>query len=278
MSQSQTIVTDRIKKLVAKHDSSLNFLGSLLVGSHSRAKQNWYSDLDLLFVSRDEPEKHNRYRLLYDHDLLVSLSVVSLAEMEEVFLDPCQIVQKVQGMRSAHILRDRDDKILKQLQEKALNFKWTDELKDKANKEAVYILRGNAEEVHKALGGLEEKNKHSMMQGAWGICLAMPQVLALHYGVLAEGDSMLVEQVISRAGRTSLWSHYYSLATGEVSSCRQSVSPLATQSVYSVLLYQETMNMLKEVIEDSFNDKEFFDVVRSKIDEVAAIKSAAMSE
>lgn len=275
---SQTIVTDRIKKLVAKHDSSLKFLGSLLVGSHARAKHNWYSDLDLLFVARDAPEKHNRYRLLYDHELLVSLSVCSIAEMKEIFDDPCQIVQKLQGLRNAQILRDRDDHILERLREQALNFKWTNDLRARANIEAIYLLRGNAEEVHKALGGLEEKNKHSMLQGAWGICLAMPQVLALHYGVLAEGDNSLVEQVIAKAGRTSLWSHYYSLATGEVASCRQSLSPLATQSIYSVLLYKETVSMLKDSIESSFNDKEFFDLVSYKIDEVPDIRAAAMSE
>lgn len=275
---SQTIVTDRIKKLVAKYDSSLNFLGSLLVGSHARAKHNWYSDLDLLFVSRDTPENHIRYRLFYDHELLVSLSVISLAGMEEMFDDPCQIVQRLQGLRDAQILRDRDDRILERLKEKAQNFKWTDDLKFRATREAVYILRGNAEEVHKALGGLEDKNKHSMLQGAWGICLAMPQVLALHHGVLSKGDSSLAEQVIDKAGRTSLWSHYYSLATGEVPSCRQSLSPLATQSIYSVLLYKETVRILKGVIDNSFNDKEFFDVVLSKINEVPSIKSAEMSE
>ncbi len=275
---SQTIITDRIKKLVAKFDSKTNYFGSLLVGSHARAKHNWYSDLDLLFISRDEPEKHNRYRLLYDHELLVSLSVCQLGDLEEIFDDPCQIVQKLQGLRNAQIMRDRDDLVITRLKEKAKNFKWTDDLKTKANREAIYILRGNAEEVHKTLGGLEEKNKHAMLQGAWGICLAMPQVLALHYGILAEGDSSLAEQVVNKAGRTSLWSHYYSLATGEVPSCKQSLSPLNTQSIFSVLLYSETARILKDVIEGSFNEKEFFDVVLAKIDEVPTVKSAAMSE
>ncbi len=275
---SQTIVTDRIKRLVARHDSALNYFGSLLVGSHARAKHNWYSDLDLLFISRDEPEKENRYRLLYDHELLVSLSVCSLGDLEAIFVDPCLIVGKLQGLRNAQILRDRDDKILAGLKQRAINFKWTDELKAQANREAVYILRGNAEEVHKTLGGLEEKNKHAMLQGAWGIVLAMPQVLALHFGILAEGDSSLAEQVLNKTGRTSLWSHYYSLATGEVPSCKKSLSPLATQSIFSVLLYNETARILKDVIESSFNDKEFFDIVLAKIDDVPTVKSAAMSE
>ncbi len=275
---SQTIITERIKKLVAKFDSKTNYFGALLVGSHARAKHNWYSDLDLLFISRDEPDKHNRYRLLYDHELLVSLSVCQLCDLEEIFDDPCQIVQKLQGLRNAQILRDRDDQLLTRLKERANNFKWTDDLKACANKEAVYILRGNAEEVHKTLGGMEEKNAHSMLQGAWGICLAMPHVLALYYGIFADGDSSLAEQVVNKAGRTSLWSHYYSLATGEVPSCRQSLSPLVNQAIFSVLLYSETVRMLKDLIVGSFNDKEFFDVVLSKIDEVPVVKLAQMSE
>ncbi len=275
---AQTVVTDRIKKLAFKYDDSKKYLGALLTGSHARAKHNWYSDLDLVFISREEPPEQENYRLFYDQELLVSLSVHSLSAMESIFENPSEIVDKVQGLRDAQILRDTKDNTLKSMQEKAIAFTWTDKLKEKANLEAVYLLRGNAEEVHKVLGGLEEKNKYSLLQGAWGICLDMPNVLALKYGLLSKGDSKKVEQVVSSAGKTSVWSHYYSLATGEVASCRQNLSPLAIQAVFSVLLYKETVSIMNEIIEKSFRDKEFFDVVQAKINEVAIIKATALNE
>lgn len=273
-----TKVSEKIKKLAFKHDNSRKYLGILLVGSHAKSKHNWYSDLDLVFVSREEPDEHDRYRLLYDHDLLVSLSVCSIDSMQSIFENPLEIMEKVQGLKDAQILRDTDENTLKVLQDKAIAFRWTDQLKESALKEAIYILRGNAEEVHKVLGGLEDRNKYSLLQGAWGICLAMPNVLALKYCLFSEGDSKLAEQVILNVGRTSVWSHYYSLATGEVASCRQNVSPLANQSLFAVLLYRETAILMKEHIEKSFLDKEFFDVVLKKIDEVPVVTATLLGE
>lgn len=271
-------VSDRIRKLASKHDNTKKYIGCFLSGSHARAKQNWYSDLDLVYISREKPDEHEKYRLFYDQELLVSINVCSLEFMQSIFENPLDIVEKIQGLRDAQILNDTEDQLLIQLQKKAKEFVWTEELKELACKEAVYILRGNAEEIHKVLGGLEERNKYSLLQGAWGICLDMPRVLALKFGLLSKGDSKLVEQVVLNAGRTSVWSHYYSLATGEVASCRQSLSPLANQSIYAVLLYKETVMLMKEHIEKSFVDKEFFDTLMKLIDDVPAISSVSLSE
>jgi predicted nucleotidyltransferase len=237
---------DVISTLLREFDDPAQYTGALLVGSMARGQPSRFSDIDLVFVATEEPkDKHDKYRLVYRHERLISLSVKTLASARDAFSDPAEAVNSIQGLRDCVILRDSANSELSKLKADALQFEWTASLKAAALEEASYLMMGNAEEVHKVLRGFVEDDPSSMLNGAWGLTLTMPMVMALKHNVLSAGDNLFRNQVCEAVGRESNWTKLHGIATG-VRPGPLNLSNLAQQGAGAVRLYEETARLLAE--------------------------------
>ena len=71
----------RASALLAEFDDSVRFVGAMLFGSGARAALTQYSDLDLVFYTREAAVNlEEGYQLCYRKARLISLSIVSLEE------------------------------------------------------------------------------------------------------------------------------------------------------------------------------------------------------
>jgi predicted nucleotidyltransferase len=205
--------------LLSEFDDPERYVGALLVGSAARGDARLYSDIDLVFYAFEEPsDDQHKYRLVYRDERLVSLSIKTLDTARAAFTNPVEAIGSIQGLRDSVVLRDSVIEDLSKLKAAAMKFKWTAELKAAANREVSYQLMGNVEEVHKVLGGLSKGDDMVLLNGAWGLAIAMPMVMALKHNILSAGDNLFRTQVCQAVGIESRWTSFtrYLLARAQV--------------------------------------------------------------
>ncbi|MGH2507856.1 MAG: nucleotidyltransferase domain-containing protein [Ktedonobacteraceae bacterium] len=231
-----------VSTLLAEFDDPDAFVGAMLVGSAARGDMSKYSDVDLIFFSRMNPDDdRTKYKLEYRNNCLISLSVRSLSASQAALSSPVEAISVVQGLREGVILRDSDAGALADLQAAADQFMWTPELTAEANRLASYYLMGNAEEVHKVLRGLLENEDIALLNGTWGLATTMPLVVALRYGILSRGDNLFRAQVCQVVGVDSPWAQYHAIAIGS-SPGPSGFSQLSQQAVGAFWLFEETVH------------------------------------
>jgi hypothetical protein len=241
-------MNELLSALLKKFDDSERYLGGLLVGSGARGDLTRYSDIDLVFyVDEREPDGEEGYQLRYHDDRLVSLTVKSVSSAEQAFTDPEHAIARIAGLQNCRVLRDSQERTLEKLKARAGQFVWTEELRQRAHRRASYNLAGNAEEVHKILRGLSQKDDGALLNGGWGITLDMPLTIALKEGVLSLGDSVFARQVREAVGTDSRWSRLYAMATGAYPGL-PGCSQLALQSIAAFWLFDETASLIDDIV------------------------------
>lgn len=266
---------DLIPSLLAKFDDSERYSAVLLAGSAARGDLTTYSDIDLILytdhASRDgvsggaddgddEGDDDNCQRLAYrlqycevEDNLprLVSLSVRSFAEAERAFHDPVEAIRYVQGLRDGRVLRDTANRLC-QLKQAAEEFTWTGEMQAKACRRASYELAGCTEEVHKILRGLSTGDQGAMFNGALGIVLNMPMVVALAHGILSGGENLFNFQVREAVGEHCRWSRCLQLASGglplSLPPGMPNFPPIALQAMAAFWLFDETARVIDDIL------------------------------
>lgn len=239
---------EELAELLAEFDDETRFLGVMLFGSGARAALTRYSDLDLAFFTREPPATaEEKYQLCYRRGRLISRSIVSLEASMQALTQAEEAIFAVGGLRDARILRDNDAGVLADLQAQAQAFTWTTALRREAHRAASYHLMGNVEELQKLLRGLAEADDAALLNGAWGIALAAPKMMALYHGALSRGDNLFPAQVCEVVGPGSGWSQYYAIATGRTAG-PVSHSPLVWQAIGAAWLYAETARLLDEIL------------------------------
>jgi predicted nucleotidyltransferase len=239
---------EQISTIVREFDDPKRFAGALLVGSEARGDASCHSDVDIVFYAFDEPsDQHDEYRLTYREGRLISLSIKTLSAARAAFSNPVEAIRTVQGIRDSIVLRDSSRKDLSQLKEAAQEFVWTQELQAAANREASYQLMGNAEEVHKVLRGLSERNDLILLNGAWGLATAMPLVMALKLNILSAGDNLFRSQVCQAVGVDSSWAAFHAVSIGTRAG-PSGYSHLAQQAIGGFWLYEETVRLARDVL------------------------------
>ena len=106
---------------------------------------------------------------------------------------------------------------------------------------------GNAEEVHKVLRGLSECNDLILLNGAWGLAIAMPLVMALKHNILAAGDNHFRSQVCQAVGAASRWTAFHAISIG-TSTGPSGQSQLAQQAIGGFWLYEETVRLASDIL------------------------------
>ncbi len=258
---------DLLAALLAKFDDSERYRAVLLAGSAARGDLTTYSDIDLVFFCDNlhalagasaAERRRLAYQLKYFDDgestalpRLVSLSVRSFGDSAKSMWDPVEAIRYVQGLRDGRVLRDTDDR-LAQLKQAADAFVWDSEMQSDACRRASYELAGCAEEVHKILRGLSTGDQGAMFNGALGIILNMPTVVALARGVLSGGENVFNFQVRESMGEHSRWSRCLQLASGSFPMAlppgMPNFPPIALQAIAAFWLFDETAVVIDDIL------------------------------
>ena len=202
-----------LAKLTAEYDAQA-LTGIFLAGSGARGELSEYSDIDVVLVHKEEiPADLTDYRLLYREQRLISIHRCPFKSLLDSFNSPLSVIKVVQGLRDAKILLDHDG-LLAKLQKNAVEFTWSDQLKGQALRAASSELVGNIEELHKLLKGLKTNEPYTLLNGVWGMGMAMPKVMALVHGVLSRGDNAFYKQVHDAVGIDSKWTELHKIVIG----------------------------------------------------------------
>lgn len=241
-------MNEQLSTIVGEFDDPKLFAGVLLVGSEARGDAGCHSDVDLVFYAFEEPsDEHDKYRLTYMEGRLISISIKTLSAARAAFSNPVGAIQTIQGLRDSTVLRDSSNEDLAKLKEAAKEFVWTHQLQSAANREASYQLMGNAEEVHKVLRGLSEGNDLILLNGAWGLAMAMPLVMALKHKILSAGDNLFRSQVCQAVGVESSWTAFHAISIGARTG-PSGYSQLAQQAIGGFWLYEETARLASDIL------------------------------
>ncbi len=241
-------MNENLSALLSEFDDPKRFAGVLIVGSEARGDANPHSDIDMVFFALEEPsDEHEKYRLTYREGRLISLSIKTLSAARAAFSNPVDAIRTIQGLRDSTVLRDSSSKDLTKLKEAAQEFVWTPALQAAANREASYQLMGNAEEVHKVLRGLSERNDLILLNGAWGLAIAMPLVMALTNNILSAGDNLFRSHVCQAIGVESSWTFFHAISIGACPG-PSGYSQLAQQAIGGFWLYEETARLSADML------------------------------
>ena len=76
------------------------------------------------------------------------------------------------------------------------------------------ILCGFAEEIHKILAGLAQRDESKTLNATMGLTQGLATTLLVQRGVLIPTENVYIDLAQETAGRTSDWTRQYRLAIG----------------------------------------------------------------
>jgi hypothetical protein len=235
-----------LDQLIDSLDSP-NTIGIALTGSHARGDATPLSDVDILhFVETLPEDEAQHYALHYVGEILVSVSIVTLADKHGQMTNPQSAIFAVPGLRQMQILLDKRGK-LTALKVEADSFTWSP-LQPASDAYTSYQLMGFAEEVHKILNGLRENHNSMILSATIGLCWGMMRTISIQRGLLIESENVFFQAVQDSLGLNSAWSQALRLASGLDDRPDNTYSSMQYRGRAALRLYQETTVLLKPII------------------------------
>ena len=236
-----------------------------LLGSYARGDAGPHSDLDVLhFVDEDKHEADARSLLIdtgpggtgrkgyqhaiqYPRRLLVVLSTVTPSQVESWYTDPGLALNIIAGLRYGRALWDPKG-IFAEIQQRAVEFKWSPALQEKADQLAGKELVGWIEEAHKGLEGLRRNDTGRLLNARFGLSWGLAWVMRLHKGVLATSDNTFFSDVVNAVGPETEWTRLLHRAFGVAVGDEDDSFSVREEVISGLLLYCETFSFLKEAL------------------------------
>ena len=180
-----------------------------VMGSYARGEAGGHSDVDLVrFLEGSSPaDLPPAGSYLETHGAGETLLVVSDVDpnaVEACFSDPESITTYLAGLRSARPVLDRKG-YLARVQQRALDFSWTEELIASRVAAAARAMVGWIEEAHKGLQGLARGHVGRLLNARFGLSWGLTRVVKLHRGILLSGDNGTYDETAQVMGRDSEW-------------------------------------------------------------------------
>lgn len=172
-----------------------------LMGSYSRGEEKKYSDVDIVCILKKNANRKSTYIEIIEGKYVVT-SYVTIEEMEECFTEPESATENMLGLQQVKVLYD-PNKIFIKLRQRAIEFQWTEELQQKANKIVSKRLVGWIEEVHKALQGLISNDVGRMLNGLYGLTYGMFNIVRVQKGILLNGENSFYNRIVEYHGISS---------------------------------------------------------------------------
>lgn len=234
-----------------------------LMGSYSRGEAETYSDVDIVCIlKKDANEKQASIEII--DDKYVVTSYVTLANMDNCFIDVKKVTENILGLQQVKILYD-PNYIFQDLKERALQFQWTKELQLQANQLVSEQLVGWLEEVHKALQGLLSNHVGKMLNGLFGLTYGMFHVVKVQKGILLNGENSFYSRIIECYGEESRFSKLSEKAFGISNN-----EGIQDRVVAGLFLFNEITEEFLDVLQEE--DKRAIILVKQEIHKELAAK------
>ncbi len=256
---STTLSNEFLSRLIPDLDDD-TVRAIILHGSYARGDARPpYSDVDLVRITKETPEQTQEKKFLWRDGYLLNLSSRPLSIYKEWLTTPEEAIFRIQSIREAHILLDKDG-AFRAFQQEALNWKW-EPLQESANKYASQLLLEQTEIVLKILRAIQEPDVVTLIEMIMLDLLSdITEAVAVQQGILVKSGFSYLHQVQETMGLNSAWTRYYMSAVGEpIESVLQLT--IEKKGIAALKLYQETVKLLqssllpehREVIEQSIN-------------------------
>jgi predicted nucleotidyltransferase len=229
-----------LSKLIPEIDDE-EVTAIILHGSYARGDAiPPYSDVDLVRILYETPERKQQKRFIWYDGYLLNLSSRPLSIYKDWLTIPQEAIFRVSTIRDAHILLDKDG-AFHAFQQEALHWRW-EPLQEAANRYASQIIVELSETVLRTLGALRFQRTTMLVQRIiLHILPGVTRAIAVQRGMLIRGNNTL-QQVQETLGEDSVWTHNYMHAAGIVADGISNT--IEARSIAALRLYQETVRFL----------------------------------
>jgi len=215
----------------------------ILHGSYARGEAlPPYSDVDLVRIVREMPDRKEQKRFIWFDGYLISISSRPLSVYRESFATPERAIFVVPGIQEAHILLDKDG-LFSVLQQEAKAFRW-EPLQEAADAYASQLLMEQAEIVLKVLRSLSLSDVVALSDMVLDLLSATTEAIVVQRGILVRSGNTYFHQVQEELGQNSLWTHYH-LRTAGIAMKMEAIPSMEERGIAALHLYQETSQLLQ---------------------------------
>lgn len=211
----------------------------ILHGSYARGTAiPPYSDVDLVRILYETPERAQQKRFIWWHGYLLNLSSRPLSIYREWLTQPQEAIFRVSTIRDAAILLDKENAFREFQKETLLHWTW-EPLQPAADAYASQLLVELSEVILRTLGALRFQKEVMLIERIiLHILPDLTKALAVQRGILVRGSNYLI-QVQEAMGLQSAWTRLYMQAAG------YSHETLEQRGIAAIHLYQETIRLLE---------------------------------
>jgi hypothetical protein len=212
----------------------------VLRGSYARGNAiPPYSDVDLVRITQEMPDRAQQKRYLWRDGYLISISTRTIATYRQRLATPERAIFDVAGVRTARILLDKDG-AYRTLQQEVMTFQW-EPLQADANAYASQLMAEQTEVVLPTLKAFLLQDALMLSDMILDLFSALTEAVAVQRGVLVSQGSTYFHEVQEAVGLDSAWTYYHRCAAG----VDPDTSPSIQNRGIAVLhLYQETVRLL----------------------------------
>ena len=225
----------------------------VLMGSRARKDNGRFSDIDILMIcdSAHEKPSHESVKNVLMDNMLASISTRTQEEIESWFQNPVLATETIQGLRDAKILYDPKG-IFHAIQGKANNFRWSEQLQEKANDFAGEQLVGWAEEVYKGIEGIIRDDHGRLLNARFGLSWGLAGIMRVYKGLLVTSDNTFLSQLLNAKDIDISWRANLRNAFG-ISDEGISLT-LSDQVIHGLKLYAQTYEIIKKAIKEKHRE------------------------
>lgn len=213
----------------------------ILHGSYARGDATPpYSDIDLVRILKETPERTQQKRFLWWNGYLLNLSSRPLSLYREWLMQPQEAIFRLSTIQDATLLLDKDG-AFQSFQEEIRNWRW-EPLQDAADRYASQTLVELSETILRILGALHYQDAVTLVQRI--IHHVLPNVtkaIAVQRGMLIRKH--YVQQVQETVGENSPWTLLYMHAAGVP--VQEEATTIEARGRATLRLYQETVRLLQ---------------------------------
>ena len=216
----------------------------ILHGSYARGDAcPPYSDIDIVRITRETPERIQQKQFLWYEGYLLNLSSRPLSIYREWLTIPQEAIFRVSTIRDAQILIDKDGTFRTFQQQTRENWRW-EPLQMAANAYASQLLSNLSEVILRTLGAVQFHRTTMLIERIYlHILPGVTEAISVQRGIVATGNNYL-HQIQEHIGLDSAWTQTYREAVGALSDEHTS-PPLEQRGIAALRLYQETVRLLR---------------------------------
>lgn len=229
-----------LSKLVAELDDE-TVTAVILHGSYARGDaMPPYSDVDIVRILQETPERKQIKRFIWHDGYLLNLSSRPLSIYKEWLTIPQEAIFRLSTIQDAHILLDKHG-TFQAFQQEARNWRW-EPLQEAANRYAGQVVVELSETILRLLGALQLQRTVMLVQRILlHVLPGVTQAIAVQRGILIRGNNYL-QQVQETVGMDSIWTRSYMHAAGVV--VDGAPSTIEARGRAALQLYRETVRLL----------------------------------